>query len=173
MNRLFAKITGRAVKNWQTFLKSVEEDVTSLAQAGSLANDYAAEILAARAAFVATPSTDTCRRWIETKGLELAACGVAAELQELFGSRRQELLSSPEARGKLRDALLEVHGALVAKKEAVIAADKVRAEETGVEEKSTNTIMTIEREIARIEEGLAWSDADPSRGVSALSTVLS
>jgi|GEM_PF-1810245 hypothetical protein len=172
MNRLIAKLTGRSVKSWQAHLKTIDEAVARIREAGSPAGNFEAEVLAAQNDFVSNPSSDACRRWIEVESLRQAAAVVTETVRNLVADQRRELFKTPEARAKLRDALEEVRTGLVAKKAAVIAADKVRAEETGVEETSTNTIATIDLEIDRLERARGYIDIDADLAVNALATIL-
>jgi hypothetical protein len=172
MNRLLAKAIGRAVKNWQAYLKSVDEAVARIREAGSPAGAFEAEVLAAQTDFVSNPSPAACRRWIECESLRQAAAVVTENVRNLVADQQRELFKTPEAKGKLRDAIEEVRAGLVAKKRAVIDADKVRAEETGVEEVSTNTLATIDLEIDRLERARGFIDVDPIQAVSALQTII-
>jgi hypothetical protein len=172
MNRLLAKFTGRAVKNWQAFSTTIDEGVRKIREAGSPASNYEAEVSAARAAFTAAPSPALCRKWMEAESLRQAAAVVVEELRNLGNSARDELLHTPEAQGKLRDALEEILAALTAKRDAVVAADKARADETGVEEPSVNTLAAIDREIQQVEGAKGWIGPDPGRAASAIQTFL-
>ena len=172
MNRLLAKAIGRAVKNWQAHLKTIDEAVARIREAGSSAGNFEAEVLAAQNDFVSNPSADACRRWMELESLRQAAAAVTETVRILVADKRREMLKSQESKGKLRDALMEVLAGLVAKKEAVIAADKVRAEETGVEEISTNTIATLDLEIDRLERARGYIEVDPVQAAGALQTII-
>lgn len=172
MNRLIAKLTGHSVANWAGFLKNCDAEIAALQTAAAPLLGFDDELAAARAAFEASPSPQALEKWVASEARRSAIFAIEQDLRTMLSGKRQALLSSPEAMGKMRDAFSEIRSGLERRRAQVVENDAARSLENGIPEVSAPTLEAIDRQLGAVDDGLRWLEVDPLQSAGLLRTLL-
>jgi hypothetical protein len=172
MNKLLAKLIGRpAIENWKLHVADAKKSVEKLQKVSAPIGIHETHVTAARADFLADPSTAKLERWIQLESNRAATFTITQDI-------RNEILSLIEAaiakggEGKFYAACDEAESAIEEQQKKIVADDARRAEELGIPSESTAALAKLHAFAEQVEAARSWWSANPSAARSSLSTVV-